>query len=120
MYQPLSGIWLIEGKKKKKSVRQIKILSTHTYTRPHPHTLIPSSTSTVSQSRPSALKQQGVLIRDVEVKDVVEEGYTLHFITTNCMAGMPLLGVVEGEGKILMVINIIVLLFIYTIVTFLY
>ena len=51
---------------------------------------------------------------------MVEEGYTLHFITTNCMAGMPLLGVIEGEGKILMVFNIIVLLFIYTIVTFLY
>ncbi|XP_050685917.1 fibrocystin-L-like isoform X2 [Eriocheir sinensis] len=53
---------------------------------------------TVSQTRPSALKQQNVLVSDVEVQEETETGYELRFITSNCMAGMPLLGVFDGEA----------------------
>lgn len=53
----------------------------------------------MSQTRPSALKQQNALVSDVEVQEETETGYELRFITSNCMAGMPLLGVFDGEGE---------------------
>lgn len=64
----------------------------------HIHTYLSYLPFTVPQTRPSALKQQGILVDDVEVKDETEEGYTLRFVTSNCMSGMPLLGIFDGAG----------------------
>ncbi|XP_063856629.1 fibrocystin-like isoform X4 [Scylla paramamosain] len=47
---------------------------------------------------PPALKQKGILIEDVAVKKVTENGYSLEFQTTNCKTGMPLLGLLQVEG----------------------
>ncbi|XP_063846340.1 fibrocystin-L-like isoform X1 [Scylla paramamosain] len=57
-----------------------------------------SAATTVTQTRPSALKMQGILVDDVVVEDEVENGYSLKFLTTNCMAGMPLLAAFDGEA----------------------
>ncbi|MPC86869.1 hypothetical protein E2C01_081706 [Portunus trituberculatus] len=53
----------------------------------------------VTLTRPSALKLQGILVDDVVVEESeTDESYSLKFVTTNCMGGMPLLAVFEGEG----------------------
>ncbi|XP_045124918.1 fibrocystin-L-like [Portunus trituberculatus] len=53
----------------------------------------------VTLTRPSALKLQGILVDDVVVEESeTDESYSLKFVTTNCMGGMPLLAVFEGEA----------------------
>ncbi|XP_063856188.1 uncharacterized protein LOC135097968 isoform X1 [Scylla paramamosain] len=54
--------------------------------------------TSVTQMYPPALKQKGILIEDVAVKKVTENGYSLEFQTTNCKTGMPLLGLLQVEG----------------------
>lgn len=56
--------------------------------------------STVIQTRPSALKNAGILVDDVVVTAVENEpAFDVEFQTGNCAGNFPLLGVTETSGE---------------------